>query len=74
MAAMATPAIDAAEDMLIDFDRIDRRNKGRLTPGKVDSILRMHRMDLPWDWIAKQLQVDEADVEKTLSNEGYRPK
>lgn len=47
--------IDAADDMLIDFDRFDRENRGKLTPSVVDSIIHMAEMDLSVDWISTQL-------------------
>lgn len=68
---MAERPGNAADDMLIDFDRIDRETVGNITAAKVDSVLRMRRMDLPADWISAQLRLEQADVERIISHGGY---
>lgn len=64
--------IDAADDMLIDFDKIDRKNRGSITPAVKDSILRMGEMELDAEWIARQLEVPVQEVQLVLEQQGYR--
>jgi len=62
--------ISDAEDMLHDFDEIDRLNEGKLTPGKIDSIKRAARyggtMASP-EWLAKNYGVPVEDVIRLLA-------
>ncbi|MBD8894372.1 hypothetical protein [Roseibium litorale] len=69
---MARPGyIDAADDMLIDFDRIDEENRGKMLPSVVDSIIDMAEMEHSAGWIARQLKLDVNDVEDVLTRSGY---
>ena len=59
--------IDAADDMLIDFEDTDAENAGVVTPSLKDSIRRMAEMDLPVGWIARQLLLKVEQVEEVVS-------
>ncbi|WFU49157.1 hypothetical protein [Sinorhizobium terangae] len=70
---MARPGyIDAADDMLIDFDRLDRKNKGKITPSVEDSIMRMAQMELSSEWIAEQLELQQSEVSLVIQSQAYK--
>lgn len=59
--------ISDAEDMLHDFDEIDRVNDGVLTPGKIDSIKRYVDFGGEFatpEFLAKNFRVSLEDVQR----------
>lgn len=64
---MARPGyVDAAGDMLADFDRIDAENEGVITPSVEDSINHMAELDLSAQRIADHMLLDVRQVEEVL--------
>jgi hypothetical protein len=58
--------VDATDDMLLDFERIDAANEGVVTPALEGSIKRMAAMELPAKWIAEQLFLEIEKVEEVI--------
>ncbi len=56
--------IDGADDMMLDFEKIDAANRGQLTPYALTSIQAMASFGLAAKFIARQLNLSLEDVEK----------
>jgi len=65
--------ISDAEDMLHDFDEIDRLNEGKLPPGKIDSIQRFVRYGAKTatpEWLSKNFRVPVEAVNQIIAEMG----